>query len=328
MSSGRLGACLSDFRTARQRQARTGLRSFQSRHWRRRRADVFASPPPGVYLAEPESKSRRIVIDQVRALEHALQMRSTDGRRKVAIVAEADRLQPQAANAFLKTLEEPPNDSLLLLLSSMPEVLPGHDPFPLHRRSAGRRGESGAFRGGERNWWNCSAASPAPKGEGSAARLSSWRGVSTVCSRRCGRAIQDENAAALKRDEMRYNNTTDGAWLDEREDYYKALTESQYMRAAVAGWSKFFFSWWSDVLRASTGVARRESARRESKQTERSGRAADDLRKFCAGFGVWRKCATISAATSRKRSPSKWRFSASSRFDLSAPRPALTMRSL
>src|SRR5438270_1753695 len=87
-------------------------------------ADVFTSPPPGVYLAEPESKSRRIVIDQVRALEHALQMRSPTGHRKVAIIADADRLQPQAANAFLKTLEEPPNDSLLLLLSAMPEVLP------------------------------------------------------------------------------------------------------------------------------------------------------------------------------------------------------------
>src|SRR5471032_3201875 len=62
--------------------------------------DVFASQPPGVYLAEPES--RRIVIEQVRALEHALQMRSSEGRRKVAIVADADRLQPQAANAFLK----------------------------------------------------------------------------------------------------------------------------------------------------------------------------------------------------------------------------------
>src|SRR6478752_4303631 len=86
--------------------------------------DVFSSPPPGVFLAEPESKSRRIVIDQVRALEHALQMRSGNGHRKVAIIADADRLQPQAANAFLKTLEEPPNDSLLILLSAMPEVLP------------------------------------------------------------------------------------------------------------------------------------------------------------------------------------------------------------
>src|SRR3954468_24944952 len=86
--------------------------------------DVFASPPTGVFLAEPESKSRRIVIDQVRTLEHPLQMRSTNGHRKVAIITDADRLQPQAANAFLKTLEEPPNDSLLLLLSAMPEVLP------------------------------------------------------------------------------------------------------------------------------------------------------------------------------------------------------------
>src|SRR5439155_1091172 len=50
--------------------------------------------------------------------------RASDGRRKVAIIAEADRLQPQAANAFLKTLEEPPRNSLLLLLSALPEALP------------------------------------------------------------------------------------------------------------------------------------------------------------------------------------------------------------
>ena len=47
-----------------------------------------------------------------------------NGRRKVVIISDADRLQPQAANAFLKTLEEPPKDSLLLLLSALPEALP------------------------------------------------------------------------------------------------------------------------------------------------------------------------------------------------------------
>src|SRR5919202_1060060 len=77
-----------------------------------------------VHVAEPESKSRRIVIEQVRALEHALQMRASDGRRKIAAIIDADRLQPQAANAFLKTLEEPPNDSLLLLVTALPEALP------------------------------------------------------------------------------------------------------------------------------------------------------------------------------------------------------------
>src|SRR3954465_7652998 len=86
--------------------------------------DVFGAGAREVFLAEPESKSRRIVTEQVRALEHALQMRATGGGRKVAIISEADRLQPQAANAFLKTLEEPPHQSMLLLLSALPEVLP------------------------------------------------------------------------------------------------------------------------------------------------------------------------------------------------------------
>jgi hypothetical protein len=38
--------------------------------------------------------------------------------------------------------------------------------------------------------------------------------------------IQSENAGRLKREEVRYKNTTDGAWLDEREDHFKALSES------------------------------------------------------------------------------------------------------
>src|SRR5512133_2495564 len=86
--------------------------------------DVFSAKAREVFIARPESKSRRIVTAQIRALEHALQMRAADGRRKVAIVPDADRLQTAAANAFLKTLEEPPKDSLLLLLSALPEALP------------------------------------------------------------------------------------------------------------------------------------------------------------------------------------------------------------
>src|ERR1051326_4120270 len=86
--------------------------------------DVFSAKAREIFVARPESKSRRIVIEQIRDLEHALQMRARNGRRKVAIISDADRLQPQAANAFLKTLEEPPRDSLLLLLSALPEALP------------------------------------------------------------------------------------------------------------------------------------------------------------------------------------------------------------
>src|SRR6478672_9678858 len=86
--------------------------------------EVFSAKAREIFIAGPESKSRRISIEQIRELEHALQMRAANGRRKVVIISDADRLGDAAANAFLKTLEEPPSDSLLLLLSTLPEALP------------------------------------------------------------------------------------------------------------------------------------------------------------------------------------------------------------
>jgi DNA polymerase III subunit delta' len=97
-------------------------------------------------------------------------------------------------------------------------------------------------------------ATPAAKGVQHAYRLA--RGFHRLLAQ-MREAIQEENAAALKRDEVRYKNTTDGAWLDEREDYFKALTESQYVRQR-SRLVETLFLWWSDVLRASTGVERRE----------------------------------------------------------------------
>ena len=242
-------------------------------------ADVFTSPPPGVYLAEPESKSRRIVIGQVRTLEHALQMRAANGHRKVAIVADADRLQPQAANAFLKTLEEPPKDSLLLLLSSMPEILPD---TILSRCIAVPLGteEKTELSAEEKELVELlgSVATPGSDGVQHAYRLA--RGFHSLLAQMRA-AIQDENAAALKRDEARYKNTTDGAWLDEREDYYKALTESQYVRQR-SRLVEILFLWWSDVLRASTGVARREfpSAQKQTEALARRLSTAEILRRI------------------------------------------------
>jgi DNA polymerase-3 subunit delta' len=229
--------------------------------------DVFASPPTGVYVAEPESKSRRIVIDQVRTLEHALQMRSGNGRRKVAIMADADRLQPQAANAFLKTLEEPPNDSLLILLSAMPEVLP--DTVLSRCVSVPLAAQEKAALTAEQNELVEMLGEVAnSEGRGIQPAYQLAGGFHRLL-RQIRDTIQDENAAALKRDEQRYRNTTDGAWLDDREDYYKALTESQYVRQR-AGLIEILFLWWSDVLRANTGVARREVPQAK-RQTEEVG---------------------------------------------------------
>lgn len=213
--------------------------------------DVFATGAADVFIAEPGSKSRRIVIDQIRRLEHALQMRATNGRRKVAIVSDADRLQSQAANAFLKTLEEPPNDSLLLLLSGLPEALPDTIrsrcvPIPLAPLQSA---EPDAEEMELVELLKAIATAPASGVQG-AYRLA--QGFQRLLGK-VRESIQSENAAALKAEEVRYKNTTDGAWLDEREDYFKALTESQYVQRR-AQLLEVIYRWWSDVLRASTGL--------------------------------------------------------------------------
>ena len=216
---------------------------------------VFEGSAPDVFIAGPESKSRRILIEQIRSLEHALQMRASDGRRKVAIISEADRLVPQAANAFLKTLEEPPNNSLLLLLSSNPEILPETiiSRCIALRLSPPTRPVASEEQAGLIQLLN-SVDPNAPGSVHEAYRLA--QGFQRLLAK-IREAIQEENAAALKRDETRYKNTTDGAWLDLREDHYKALTESHYLeqRAQLV---EILLLWWSDVLRASTGVATRE----------------------------------------------------------------------
>ena len=73
-----------------------------------------------IHWARPESKSRVITIDQTRDLMQQIQLKPTEAQFKVAVIVGADRLNPQAANAFLKTLEEPPARSVLILLSTEP----------------------------------------------------------------------------------------------------------------------------------------------------------------------------------------------------------------
>ncbi len=73
-----------------------------------------------VHWVRPESKLRVILVDQVRELMREIQLKPTAAEYKVAVIVGADRLQTSAANAFLKTLEEPPPKSILILLSTEP----------------------------------------------------------------------------------------------------------------------------------------------------------------------------------------------------------------
>ncbi|MBU6400888.1 MAG: DNA polymerase III subunit [Verrucomicrobia bacterium] len=84
---------------------------------------IQADNHPDVRWVRPESKSRVIIIEQIRELLQAVHLKPTVAAYKVGVIVAADRLNNQAANAFLKTLEEPPDRSLLLLLSVEPDQI-------------------------------------------------------------------------------------------------------------------------------------------------------------------------------------------------------------
>ena len=64
-----------------------------------------------------------IVVDQVRAVSDFLVQRPQRGPRKLVVIDEAERMNPNAANALLKSLEEPPADSFVVLVTSASERL-------------------------------------------------------------------------------------------------------------------------------------------------------------------------------------------------------------
>ncbi len=74
-----------------------------------------------VQWVRPESKLRVVTIQQMRELMQTVHLKPTEAAYKVAVIVAADRLNEAAANAFLKTLEEPPPRSVLILLTTEPQ---------------------------------------------------------------------------------------------------------------------------------------------------------------------------------------------------------------
>ncbi len=78
---------------------------------------------PDLLVVEPEEEGAALKIEVVRELERKLRLRPVEGARKVAIVMHFERATEAAANALLKTLEEPPAYVHLILLALEAETL-------------------------------------------------------------------------------------------------------------------------------------------------------------------------------------------------------------
>jgi DNA polymerase-3 subunit delta' len=79
---------------------------------------------PDRLVVAPAAPGKAVLVDQIRRLPGFLSLKSQYGAPKVVILPEADRMNVSAANSLLKTLEEPPGDSLMLLVAALPSRLP------------------------------------------------------------------------------------------------------------------------------------------------------------------------------------------------------------
>jgi DNA polymerase-3 subunit delta' len=71
---------------------------------------------PDVLLIEPEGQN--IKVDQVRQMQRDLAYRPYEGKRRICILTAADRMAPNMSNILLKTLEEPPLHTVIILLAN------------------------------------------------------------------------------------------------------------------------------------------------------------------------------------------------------------------
>jgi DNA polymerase-3 subunit delta' len=187
--------------------------------------------------------STRIRICQVRRLERVANLSPFAAARRIFIIDTADELQPEGANALLKTLEEPPATSLLILLATDPEAL-----LPTIRSRCQQL-----------------TLTPAPASEVAAAlveRAGVPEGEALDLARlsrgRYGLALRmhgDPSLAVLRETATERVRSLSRAGRNERLDYAQQLSRSwQRERESVLATLDVWRSWWRDVLHASAEV--------------------------------------------------------------------------
>jgi len=76
-----------------------------------------------IAFSSGEDAPDAVKIEAIRQLQKEISLRSYEGKKKIFVINDAHKLTEEASNAFLKTLEEPPGDSLIVLISSKPQLL-------------------------------------------------------------------------------------------------------------------------------------------------------------------------------------------------------------
>jgi len=176
-----------------------------------------------VLWIRPESKSRIITIDQMRELMKTVHLKPTHGAWKVAVLVAADRLKQEAANAFLKTLEEPPSNSVLILLTTDPQRI--LETILSRCLRLNFSGESGPGLDEEFRQWMARFSQMAASGPRSL--LSRYRLLSVFLERLT--ALRDQIEEALsQRSPLEQHEDADPKLRDKWEEELSAAIEAEY----------------------------------------------------------------------------------------------------
>lgn len=200
----------------------------------------------------PESKSRRISVEAIRSVEHVLQMAAPSGVTKFAVIKDADRMGLEAENAFLKTLEEPPQGSRLLLLTARPEMLLETILSRCIRVALIGSPVPAVFSDAENRFLEALRDHSANARKGISGAFGLMSGFSDILKKEKAEIIK-QNEAAEKAEIAHYRNKTEGNYLKLREEYYKAMIEAEYLERRNR-LIEFLVMWFGDAMRQQHGA--------------------------------------------------------------------------
>jgi DNA polymerase III subunit delta' len=236
----------------------------------------------GVQRIEPESKSRKIVVKQIRALEHYLSLRQAEGRWKIGVIVEADRMGEEATNAFLKTLEEPPGRTLLLLLTGRPSQMLTTVLSRCLKIELIDERESGEENRSEEEKVVIDLLAEHFSRPVSVSRAMALQRAYSAHLASLKEKITNKQEKAQKAEAAYYRDTTDASrWIKERDEYHVGVISAQYLSSREES-LMVMMKWLGDMLRLQAGVDRLHFPEAEALLRQASGRHTQEdlLQRF------------------------------------------------
>jgi len=229
---------------------------------------VAAGTHPDLHIVESESPGANLKIDSIRLLLHQLALTPMEGRWRVAILNRFEEATTSAANALLKTLEEPPSYAVLLVLASdaenlLPTIVSRCQRIPLRAQPVAAVQQALIER------WQVASAKADELAHLSGGRLG-W----------AVHALQEPAALARRAQRLDDLERILRAPLFER---FRYVNETVRDSAAVEETLSVWASWWRDVLLCAAGD--------ESFLVNVDRRAA--LHSYAQSYGVRKSAAVL-----------------------------------